>query len=284
VSTVTVAGRALHAARRGTGPPLLLLAGMSANHAFWPEELLAALEPHVELVLYDHRGTGASGREREAFTLAELAALAAGALDALGLPRAHVLGFSLGGMVAQELALHYPEAVDRLVLAGTSPGGPGAAPLAEERFGALRDAMAAHDLEGALRAAWAANVSASFAADEAAFARWARAAAAHPMAMRTLEHQLAAARSHDAAGRLGRLAVPTLVLHGDRDELLPAGNAGLLASAIPGARVELLGGAGHFFAWEQPGRTARLVLEHLGVAGEAGAAGEMRSAGEGAAA
>jgi pimeloyl-ACP methyl ester carboxylesterase len=273
VSTVTVGGRSLHAARRGSGPPLLLLAGMSANHAFWPQELLAALEPHLELVLYDHRGTGASGREREAFSLADLAADAAGALAELDLPRAHVLGFSLGGMVAQELALAHPEAVDRLVLAGTSPGGAGAVPLAEERFAAMREAMAEHDLERALRSAWAANVSAEFAADEVAFGRWAQAAAAHPMAMRTLEHQLAAARGHDAASRLGQLAAPTLVLHGEGDELLPAANGELLAAAVPGARLELLPGAGHFFAWEQPERTAQLVLAHLGV-GEAPAAEE----------
>ncbi len=280
MSTVTVGGRTLHAARRGTGSPLLLLAGMSANHAFWPEELLAALEPHLELVLYDHRGTGASGRERDPFTLADLASDAAGALAELGLPRAHVLGFSLGGMVAQELALTHPGVVDRLVLAGTSPGGPGAAPLAEERFAAMREAMAEHDVERALRSAWEANVSAAFAADEAAFARWAQAAAAHPMAMRTLQHQLAAARGHDAATRLGDLAAPTLVLHGDRDELLPAANAELLAAAIPGARLELLPGAGHFFAWEQPARTAELVLAHLG----AGSGGPVGAAGEGAAA
>jgi pimeloyl-ACP methyl ester carboxylesterase len=266
MSTVTVGGRTLHAARRGSGPPLLLLAGMSANHAFWPEGLLAALEPHVELVLYDHRGTGASGREREPFTLAELAADAAGVLGELGLAPAHVLGFSLGGMVAQELALSHPEAVDHLVLAGTSPGGPDAEPLDEERFAALREAMAAHDLEGALRSAWTANVSARFAADEAAFGRWAQAAAAHPMALRTLEHQLAAARDHHAADRLAALASPTLVLHGAADELLPAANAELLGAVIPGARVELLAGAGHFFAWEEPERTAALVLEHLGVA------------------
>jgi len=238
---------------------------MSANHAFWPEELLAALEPHVELILYDHRGTGASGRERAAFTLADLAGDAAGALEQLGLERAHVLGFSLGGMVAQELALAHPGTVDRLVLAGTSPGGTGARPLAEDHFAAMRDAMAEHDVERALRAAWKANVSEAFAADEAAFGRWAQAAAAHPMAMRTLEHQLAAAREHDAAARLGEISAPTLVLHGAADELLPAANAELLAGAIPGARLELLPGAGHFFAWEQPKRTAGLVLAHLGV-------------------
>lgn len=265
MSTLSVEGRELHVARRGAGPPLLLLAGMSANHAFWPEPLLTALEPHLELLLYDHRGTGASGRERRPFTLAELATDAAGALAALGLDSAHGLGFSLGGMVAQELALREPGRVDRLVLAGTSPGGAQAAPLAEESFAVMRDAMAEHDTERALRAAWAANVSPGFAADEAAFGRWAQAAARHPMAMRTLEHQLAAARSHDAADRLGAITAPTLVLHGGDDALLPARNAELLATAVPGARLELLPGAGHFFAWEQPETTARLVLGHLGV-------------------
>jgi pimeloyl-ACP methyl ester carboxylesterase len=115
-------------------------------------------------------------------------------------------------------------------------------------------------------------VSADFAADEAAFARWAQAAAAHPMAMRTLEHQIAAARGHDAVQRLRTLRAPTLVLHGERDELLPVANAELLAAALPEARLELLAGAGHFFAWEQPARTAQLVLAHLGAAADAVAA------------
>jgi pimeloyl-ACP methyl ester carboxylesterase len=264
MSTVKVGGRDLHAARRGSGPPLLLLAGMSANHAFWPEELLAALEPHLELILYDHRGTGASGREREAFTLAELAGTPPGRSrsSTCRAPRARVLARRDGGAGARARP---PEAVDRLVLAGTSPGGPRR--RRSPRSASPRCARPWPSTTSSARCARPGRRTCRRTSRRRGGVRALGAGRrAHPMAMRTLEHQLAAARAHHAAGRLDRLAAPTLVLHGQADELLPAANAELLAATVPGARLELLAGAGHFFAWEQPERTAELVLDFLQVA------------------
>ena len=108
--TATVNAAELYYERRGVGEPLLLIQGMSGTHLSWGEPFLAALErAGFDTLAYDHRGIGRSARWREPFTIAELAADAAGLLEAVGWSSAHVLGISMGGMVAQELALAHPE-------------------------------------------------------------------------------------------------------------------------------------------------------------------------------
>src|SRR5919197_6681477 len=95
--------------RRGQGEPLLLIMGMGGHHRMWREEFLALLEPHFDVVAYDHRGIGESDRAEGPFSVADLADDVAGLIAALGWERAHVFGISLGGMVAQELVLRHPE-------------------------------------------------------------------------------------------------------------------------------------------------------------------------------
>src|SRR6476619_55763 len=96
----------LHHIRRGAGEPLLLIQGMSGNHEHWGERLLELLERDFDVIAYDHRGVGWSPGIEKSFTIAELADDAAALLARLGVDRAHVLGISMGGMVAQELALN----------------------------------------------------------------------------------------------------------------------------------------------------------------------------------
>jgi len=264
VAELQVEGRALWAERRGAGVPLLLLPGMAAHAGYWPEQFLAALEPELAPVLLDHRGTGRSARDRAPFTIADLAGDALAVLDALGVPRAAVLGFSLGGMVAQELALLAPDRVSHLVLLGTSAGGEGAHGVQADALDPLLDAMRAHDGERAIRAGWDANVGPALRGDGAAFRRWVRTATALPFPMATLRSQRAAAAAHDASGRLGALAVPTLVVHGTEDRLVPPADGRRLAELVPGARLELVEGAGHLVFWEAPERVAGLVKELVG--------------------
>ncbi len=260
--SVPVAGSQLHVERRGQGEPLLLIQGMAASSAQWGEPFLRALDRDFELILYDHRGIGRSGPIAGDLTTAVLAADARAVLDALAVDCTHVFGFSLGGMVAQELALDAPERIATLTLAGTSCGGTQSKPTSAEVVHALTTAVLSGDRERILKTGFGVLVSAAFAADRANYPPFAEAARVHPLAIQSLMDQQSAVIAHDAYGRLRGLAVPTLVVHGTEDRMLEAVNGDLIASMVPGARLELLDGVGHLVFWEQPERVAELVRDH----------------------
>ena len=256
--------------RRGAGEPLLLIQGMSGSHRHWGEPFLAELERHFDLIAYDHRGVGTSPRAEAPFTIAELADDAAGLLDELGLESAHVLGISMGGMVAQELALLHPGRLRTLTLGCTYAGGPDGALTDPALFGRLADAMRSGDREQAIRAGWEINVSEAFAADEERYRSFRETALEAPVAVAVIMLQLQAIAAHDTSARLGEIDAPTLVVHGREDRMLPVTNAEPIARAIPGARLEILDGVGHLFWIEEPARSAALVREHA-LAGAAAA-------------
>ncbi len=258
-----VAARAteLHYERRGAGPPLLLVQGMGANSLHWGEPFLAALERDFELVLYDHRGIGRSGPATDDLTIAGLAGDAVALLDALAIERAHVLGISMGGMVAMELALAAPRRVLTLTLGCTSCGGTQSRPTPPQVIQRLTAAALSGDFERVLRTGFELVVSPAHASDPGHYAAFAAAAKHYPASLPALMDQKIAIEAYDAYARLRAIAAPTLVIHGTADELLAATNGDLVASRIPNARLELLEGVGHLFFWEQPGRSAALVRE-----------------------
>ena len=252
--------------RRGAGAPLLLIQGMSGTQASWGEPFLRALDADFDVIAYDHRGIGRSAPWRTPFTIADLADDALALLDHLDLERAHVLGISMGGMVAQELALRHPGRVDTLALGCTYCGGEQAALATPEILAMFRQAWGgggpAPGPGGApapppsgegLLGTFAAHLSSG---------TLARMALAVPAPLAVILLQLQAVGGHDTSARLPGLAVPTLVLHGTRDPVLPAANGELIARLVPAARLELLDGAGHLFWLEQPVRTAALLREH----------------------
>jgi pimeloyl-ACP methyl ester carboxylesterase len=253
---------ALHHVRRGSGEPLLLIQGMSGHSLHWGEELLALLERDFDVVAYDHRSTGQSPRVEGPFSIADLADDAAELLDELGIASAHVLGISMGGMVAQELVLRHPDRVRTLVLGCTYAGGPDGRLTSPEVAQVLAEGMQSGDHETAVRAAWSVNVSEPFAADEANWETFKRIALAKPVAVPVILRQMQAIARHDTWDRLGDVAVPTLVVHGTEDRMLEVANGRAIARAIPGARLVELEGVGHMFWLEQPERVARLVREH----------------------
>jgi 3-oxoadipate enol-lactonase len=262
VPTLPVAGTELHYERRGDGEPLLLVQGLGGNSLHWGEPFLAELERDFELVLYDHRGSGRSAALAGDLTTAGLAADALALLDALGLERVHVLGISMGGMVAQELALAEPARVRSLTLGCTSCGGTQSRPTDPEVVRRLTAAVLSRDRERMLRTGFELVVSEAFARDPEHYAAFAEAARRHPADVPLLMAQQAAVVAHDTYARLRGLQVPTLVVHGTEDRMLAAVNGDLVASLVSGARLELLDGVGHLFFWEQPQRSARLVREH----------------------
>jgi pimeloyl-ACP methyl ester carboxylesterase len=254
----------LHHVRRGAGEPLLLIMGMGGHHRMWGEPLLGLLEPAFELVAFDHRGIGTSDRADDQFTIADLADDAARVLDEVGWDRAHVFGISLGGMVAQELALRYPERVRTLTLGCTYPGVGGdlTAPGPQRAIAAGLSG----DRELSVRTMFEVNVSAAYAAAAGNFDVFREQALSVRVPIPVVLMQSQAVLGHDALARLSGITAPTMVIHGTADEMLLPANAELIAKAIPGAQLEMFEGVGHLFWWEEPERTASLLRGQAGPA------------------
>ena len=206
------------------------------------------------MILFDNRGIGESDAPPGPYTAAELAADAAQVLDEAGVERAHVLGTSLGGMVAQELALAAPERVDRLVLACTTPGGPESFPMPEQTVKLLTS--------GATLRQFVENALAPE-PNEEIVERILRHREATAQPFDAWSAQAAAGAAFDALDRVAGIAAPTLILHGTEDAVVDSRNTALLALRIPDARVELFPGGGHLFFWEQPDRFVEVVTEFL---------------------
>lgn len=254
-------GLALDVEIMGKGEPLLLIQGMSGHGGMWGDAFLEPLTREYEVVSYDHRGVGASSRAEGPFSIADLADDAAALLDVLGRDSAHVLGISMGGMVAQELALRSPERVRSLVLGCTTAGGPDA--FGAPGPGRLMKAIASGDAQRATQVAFEVNASPEFAARPGELDRFRAVSMSRRVPAAVIGLQSAAAMGHDTRARLGQVAAPTVVVHGDVDEMISPSEGAKLADGIPGARLEPWPGVGHLFWWERPQEAAVLVLEHL---------------------
>jgi pimeloyl-ACP methyl ester carboxylesterase len=255
--------------RGGSGPPLLLIMGMSGTALHWGEPFLAYLREHFDTIAYDHRGVGASTRldeEDPRVTIAQMADDAAALLRALEIDSAHVVGISMGGMIAQDLALAHPDLVRTLTLGCTYCGGEGSALIPSDVGMRLFKGMQSGDRRIAIRTGWEVNVSPEFAAEEDAYASFLAIAERRAVAIPVAMAQAQAAFGHDTSGRLHELDMPTLVVHGDADQMLPVANGRMIASLIPGSQLEVLEGVGHLFFWERPERSAELIREHAAVA------------------
>jgi 3-oxoadipate enol-lactonase len=253
---VDIGGRKIYYVRRGAGAPLLLIQGMAGHHQLWGEEFLDLLAQHFDVVAFDHRGIGTSGRADEPFRVADLADDAAGVLEAVGWHDAHVFGISLGGMTAQELVLRHPDRV-RTLTVGCSWAG-GADGVMSSVAPDLVAAIATRDVERSLRAGFAANLSARY----TDFDTYRRLCVAEKVPAPVVGMQFAAASAHDTSTRLPGVTTPTLVLHGTEDRMLAVANGEHIARLVPGARLVRFEGAGHLFWWEEPARTVALLREH----------------------
>jgi 3-oxoadipate enol-lactonase len=262
MAKVEVAGRGIHYERAGSGEPLLLIQGMSGTHVAWGEPFRSALEESFDVVAFDNRGIGLSDPVEGPFTIVEMAEDTAALLDALELESAHVVGISMGGMIAQELALAAPGRLRSLTLGCTYCGGPGSRLMPQENVEKLAAGIMSGDRDTAIRASYEVNLSPGFRADEDAYATFHEMATSVPARKQTIELQAQAIFGHDTSGRLGDLALPTLIIHGTLDGVLPFPNGELIASLMPRARFEILEDVGHMFWWEQPQRSAELIREH----------------------
>ena len=235
---LSLPGTELYYERAGAGEPLLLIQGMTANHLAWGRPFSSLLEQSFDVIAFDNRGMGLSSPATEAFSIAEMAADTAALLEALEIESAHVLGISMGGMIAQELALAQPERLRSLTIGCSYCGGPGSQLMDPNDFQGLVEAMSSGDQDRVFRAMYELNLSPGFRADEARYAEFAAMAAALPAPREVIGFQLQAIAAHDTSARLPDLSIPTLVIHGTVDRVLGYPNGPLIASLIPGARLE----------------------------------------------
>jgi 3-oxoadipate enol-lactonase len=229
--------RGLNYMVQGDGPALLWLSGYAVP-ASALDELVEALSERFTCITFDHRGSGRTRPSLTPLTTARMSRDAVDVLKSAGFASAHVVGISLGGMVAQELALRAPHRVRGLILVATSAGGPEAFPASM----------------------WTIVSALASAPDRVPGARHVNARGAWTQAW--------AAVTHDASTRLDQVQAPTLVLHGERDPFLPAENAEALARLVPGSRLHVFPGAGHLFPYEEVESTTKVIQDWLDLVGE----------------
>ncbi|MFN2465837.1 MAG: alpha/beta fold hydrolase [Candidatus Dormibacteria bacterium] len=246
-----------------TGPPegewVVLIMGLGTDMSGW-DAMLPYLEDYRVLRI-DNRGVGKSDVPDVPYSIAGMARDAVAVMDAEGVETAHIYGASLGGMIAQELALGHRDRVRTLVLGCTNagvvavPGSPGIL-----RLMLSRERMTAEEMG---RRAAPFLFHRALTEDPAAVDEALRKRAAHPANPVGYRRQLQASLRWSSLRRLPGLRVPTLVLHGDHDRLIPQLNGRLIARLIPGARFYSIRGAGHVYSTDAPGEAAEVVVKFL---------------------
>lgn len=253
----------------GTGTPLVLVAGTGYPGATWAPALLVPLEDRHRVLTFDHRGTGRTPATGDAYSTRGFAADAVALMSALGIGEAHVVGHSMGGRVAQWMALDHPEHVRSLVLAASGPG----------QYDAGRPIMRGvplHTAEAMIELGYERYMAEhirdtfftpEFAAEHPETVAWlVRAFWEHRPTLREYLRHVIARQEHQTADRLADIGVPSLVLIGDRDRHM--GGTGVhweqseyLLQHIPGATRVVIPDASHGYFWQAPELSARAVLE-----------------------
>jgi len=247
---------------RGEGEPLVLVHGLAYDRAGWGRlpELLAE---RFRVILLDNRGVGESDAPAGPYTVAQMAADVVAVLDDAGIARTNLFGVSLGGYIAQEVALDYPEHVAKLILASTAPGGPKAVPMpqsTQEAFARYptmeREAGLRMFVENSLGARGVRELPELV---EEIF----QYRLGHAPTVEAWLAQATAGATFDSYDRIGAIGAPTLVIAGGADIVVDPRNAALLGELIRDARVEVVADRGHLLVWEDSERVAELVTEFL---------------------
>ncbi|HEV2010499.1 MAG TPA: alpha/beta fold hydrolase [Candidatus Limnocylindria bacterium] len=266
---VDVGGVPIAYALRGDGPPLVLIAGTGFPGATWDDDLVGPLARQHTVLTFDHRGTGSTPVTAERLSTRLFARDAVGLMDALGLPAAHVLGHSMGGRVAQWIALERPDRVRTLILAATGPG-----QFRDDRL--VTRGIPVHTAKGLIELGYERymreHLAATFFTPEFV--------AAHPERVERLfrlfwEHRpdlegylrhVVARQEHQTADRLAELTMASLVLIGDRDtQVMGTGShteqSVYLLDHLPNAQLRTVEDTAHGYFWQRPERSTELIRE-----------------------
>jgi pimeloyl-ACP methyl ester carboxylesterase len=260
--TATCNGLDLYYGDAGSGEAVVFLNGLAGDHLYWNSQV-RTLSPRFRCLSLDNRDVGQSAYSDQSYTCADLAEDVVAFLDVLGVPAAHVVGLSLGGMLAQELAIRHPQRVLSLVLTNTLG-------RCDEWFGHLLDAFClirrqVPDTPRFFEAVLPWLISHRY-FEQPGAVEWLKALFyrnPHPQRAEGFFRQIDAIRTHDALDRLGQVRCPVLVVAGEDDTLTPARYARKMVERLPSARLEILPGVGHAPPIEAPRPFNRLLSEFL---------------------
>ncbi|MBW1785531.1 MAG: alpha/beta fold hydrolase [Deltaproteobacteria bacterium] len=246
----------------GSGDPLILIGGFTMVKESWGLQV-ADLAKRFRVITFDNRGVGGSTAPAEPFTIADMAADTIGLMDALDIPSAHFFGVSMGGLIAQVLALDYPDRVRKAALGCTTHGGKHAVQPEKEVMAILgKAADPGIPPEESLRMRLPIIMSEGFRQDhprrvEAFVSDGLR----HMPTAQGAKGQMGALSRFNVRDRLGEITCPVLVITGSEDRMMPPENADLLTDGISGAELVVIEGAGHSFFFEKPEEVNRVLID-----------------------
>jgi 3-oxoadipate enol-lactonase len=243
---------------QGEGEPLLLIMGLSYPSYMW-HRTRPILAQQYRTIAFDNRGVGQSDAPPGVYSIALMASDAAAVLDAARVTSAHVFGVSMGGMIAQEFALQYPQRVRSLILGCTNAGGPHSVRAEPEVLQLLtRQGMTPEESNEAMIPFIYDSATPRGRIDEdmAIRMKW------YPTPQGYMG-QLQGIIQWEAYSRIAQIPASTLIIHGETDQLIPAANAQLIAERIAGAKLALIPRASHIFETDQPGVAIRILMEFL---------------------
>ena len=264
--------------QQGEGPPLVLIMGYRLSSAAWPEKLVQGLAKNFTVITFDNRGTGQSDKPLTGYALANMARDVAGLLDEIGIESTYVLGYSMGGAIAQEFTRQFVHRVAGLILCATMCGGPRATYAEASVVRVMRD-LDGLSAEQIARAIWEVTYAPGYLRENRALAEdQMRRETALPTPLHAADLQFQAFAEFDGSKALSQIRCPTLVLTGDLDRLVRPENSRMLAQLIPGATLVVIPGGGHRVLWEAveectdliDGFLASIRNRHLGSAPDPG--------------
>ena len=245
---------------QGKGVPLLLIMGLGGTHKEW-RRILPSLAAKYRVIMFNNRGTGETIASDEPFSIPLMAADAKAVLDAANVESAHILGMSMGGMIAQEFALNYPEMTRSLILTVTYCGGKESVPAKPEVLFALsgRGIATPEDAFWAMaKFIYDPNTPREIIAEDLAAREGKFIAPAN--FMRQLQAIMTWQGTHS---RLSKITAPTLVIGGVNDQLIPCANSKIIADEIPNSTLVELENSSHIFTTDQTEKSVETILEFL---------------------